>query len=232
MEGNKIVKKRFLVVSPHPDDAELGLGGTILKWKKAGHEVCVVDLTSGEPTPFGTAEKRKEETKAASEILEIDQRVNLDLPNRYLPDGKENRLLLAEQIRLFRPDALFCPFPEDAHPDHTASARLTEGARFYAKYTGLDLKGEPHYPFQLFYYFCLHLRMMPPFSFLIDISNEFDSKIEAVRCYRSQFIDNPNNRFVFEVLEAQNRHFGSLIRKKYAEPLFTREALQGDALLL
>ncbi|MCF7874301.1 MAG: PIG-L family deacetylase, partial [Candidatus Omnitrophica bacterium] len=113
-----MTKKKFLFISPHPDDAELGIGGTILKLKKQGHTVFMVDLTDGEPTPFGTKEKRKKETKKATKILKVDERINLDLPNRYLFDNKEARFLVAETIRKYKPDILFCPYPEDAHPDH------------------------------------------------------------------------------------------------------------------
>lgn len=77
-------KRTFLVVAPHPDDAELGLGGTILKLKEQGHDVFLVDLTSGEPTPYGTEEKRRKETDQANKVLNIDKRINLGLPNRYL----------------------------------------------------------------------------------------------------------------------------------------------------
>ena len=227
---NSSVKKTFLVVAPHPDDAELGLGGTILKLKEQGHTVFIVDLTSGEPTPYGTEEKRKKETDQASKVLRIDGRINLGLPNRYLFDGKDGRLLLAEQIRLLKPDILLCPYPIDAHPDHVAASKITEGARFYAKYTHVALRGEPHYPFYLFYYFCFHLRIVPEISFLVDISRQFQQKIEAVRCYSSQFIDNPQNRFVIDYIETQNKTSGKLIHTDYAEALYSREAIKIDDL--
>jgi len=218
------------VVAPHPDDAELGLGGTILKLKAQGHAVFIVDLSSGEPTPHGTKEKRRKETDQASKVLDIDKRINLGLPNRYLFDGKEERLLLAEQIRLHKPDIIFCPFSIDAHPDHVAAAKITEGARFYAKYTHLTLKGEPHYPAYLFYYFCSHLRIRPEMSFLVDISHQFQKKMQAVKSYKSQFIDNPKNRFVFDYIETRDKSLGRLIHAEYAEALYSREAIKIDDL--
>lgn len=221
-----MAKKRFLFISPHPDDAELGIGGTILKLKKQGHNVFVVDLTDGEPTPFGTKGKRKKETQKATKILKVDERINLDLPNRYLFDNKEARFLVAETIRKYKPDILFCPYPEDAHPDHLAATKITEAARFYAKYTKVDLAGQPHYPFYLFYFFSSHLRVSVQPNFFIDISDYFTKKIEAIKCYRSQFIDNSKNKFVFSYIENINRYWGSLIRKEFAEGLFIKEAIE------
>ncbi len=218
--------KRFLVVSPHPDDAELGLGGTIIKLKKEGHRVYIVDLTSGEPTPFGTEKKRKQETLEANKVLKVDKRINLGLKNRHLFDHKEARMLLAEQIRTFKPDILFSPSLQDAHPDHVAARKITEAGRFYAKYTKIKLKGSPHYPRYLFYYFCSHLRMVPQISFLVDISRSFQQKMKAIKCYRSQFTDNPKNRFVFDYIKEQNRYLGRLISCDYAEAVFSKEAIK------
>lgn len=220
------MSRRFLVVSPHPDDAELGLGGTILKLKRQKHKVFIVDLTDGEPTPYGNKERRLKEARKAAECLGIDARDNLGFENRYLFDTREARLKLAEKIRIFKPDVIFCPYPEDAHPDHIMASRITEGARFYAKYTKVKLKGRPHYPFYLFYYFCLHLRKLPEISFLVDISEQFEQKMKAIKCYRSQFIDNPDNRFVFEYMKTHNRYLGSLIRVKYAEAIYCREIIK------
>lgn len=224
-------RKKFLVVSPHPDDAELAIGGIIIRLRQQNHQVFLVDLTSGEPTPHGSGEKRKLETEAASRVLDVRKRINLDLPNRYLFDTRESRMLLAEQIRLFRPDALLCPAPQDSHPDHIATSSITLGARFYSKYHTDEMKGEPFYPPVLLQFFCTHLRISPEFSFLIDISAQFDQKIEAVKCYQSQFVDNKKNLFVFDIIRNRAAYYGSLIGTDYAEPLLSTEALRGDLLL-
>lgn len=194
--------------------------------KQRGHKVFIVDLTSGEPTPYGSEAKRKKETVKANEVLKLDGRINLGLENRYLLDNKQARLLLAEKIRLFKPDVLFSPGLSDAHPDHTAAGRIAEAARFYAKFTRTGLKGQPHYPQYQFYYFCSHLRMVPQISFLVDISKTFREKIKAIRCYRSQFIDNPQNRFIFDYIEKQNRYLGRLIGCEYAEAIFSKEIIK------
>ena len=113
----------ILVIAPHPDDAELGMGGAILKFKKEGRRVGILDLTSGEPTPHGTPEIRTRETAAATAILGIDWRENLGLPNRSLEATIENRAKLAGVIRQQRPRWLFAPYWVDAHPDHIAATR-------------------------------------------------------------------------------------------------------------
>src|SRR5262245_10894547 len=121
----------ILVIAPHPDDAELGMAGAILKFQAEGVKVGVLDLTSGEPTPLGTPEKRAAETAAASEILGIQWRQNLGLPNRSLEPTIEARRELAIVIRQTRPKWLFAPYWVDAHPDHVAATQLVEAARFW-----------------------------------------------------------------------------------------------------
>src|SRR5580704_1445330 len=111
----------LLVIAPHPDDAELGMGGTILKCKADGLRVGVLDLTDGEPTPFGSREIRKHETDAATKILGLDWRCNLGLPNRSLQPTLDARAHLAGVIRMTRPKWLFAPYWVDAHPDHSAA---------------------------------------------------------------------------------------------------------------
>ena len=133
----------ILAVSPHPDDAELGMAGAILKFKTEGRTVGILDLTGGEPTPWGSPETRAGETTAASEILGIDWRENLGLPNRSLEPTLEARRQLAGVLRQTRPRWIFAPYWIDAHPDHVAATHLIEAARFWAKLTKTDLPGEP-----------------------------------------------------------------------------------------
>ncbi len=220
------MKKRFLFVSPHPDDAELGIGGLILKLKRQKHKVFMVDLTWGEPTPFGTRKKRKKETQKATQILKVDKRVNLDLENRYLKDTKQARIKLAEKIREFKPDIILCPYPQDAHPDHQAATKITEAARFYAKYTKTSSPGEPHYSRYLFYFFCSHLRIIPEVSFIVDITSEFNQKMKAIKSYRSQFVVNTKNEFIFDYISTQNKYLGSLINAEYGEALWVKEKIK------
>src|SRR5438128_700282 len=107
----------YLVIAPHPDDAELGAGGTILLLKAQGARVGVLDLTDGEPTPHGSPAIRERETKAATEVLGLDWRGNLNLRNRFLEPDLNARRLLATKLRELRPRYLLAPYWEDSHPD-------------------------------------------------------------------------------------------------------------------
>src|SRR5919197_5404169 len=146
----------YLVIAPHPDDAELGVGGTILLLKSQGASVGVLDLTDGEPTPFGSPEVRRREAEAATALLGLDWRGNLGLRNRSLVADLEARARLAGALRQLRPRFLFAPYWDDAHPDHIAASALVDAARFWAKLTKTDLPGEPFYPQRIVYYFSVH----------------------------------------------------------------------------
>src|SRR5436309_1116104 len=179
----------YLVIAPHPDDAELGAGGAILLLRAQGASVGVLDLTDGEPTPYGSPEVRRRETEAASAVLGLSWRGNLGLTNRRLEADLGARARLAGVFRELRPRFLFAPYWEDAHPDHVAASALVDAARFWAKLTKSDLPGEPHYPRRVFYYFSVHLRLHPRPSFVLDVTPHIEDKMRAIACYRSQFIE-------------------------------------------
>jgi bacillithiol biosynthesis deacetylase BshB1 len=217
----------YLVLAPHPDDAELGMGGTIVKLIRRGRSVAIVDLTSGEPTPFGTPAKRRRETAASSAVLGLAQRHNLGLPNRELEPALPARVKVAEAIRLLRPRVLFIPYWRDAHPDHLAATELAVQARFHAKLTKTRMKGDPHYPGRVLYYYCTHLRTTADVAFVVDISAEFATKVKAVECYRSQFYDGRGNSAgaVVEYVANANRFWGNQINRAYGEPFAVQETL-------
>src|SRR2546421_1534925 len=145
----------YLVIAPHPDDAELGVGGTMLLLRSQGASVGVLDLTDGEPTPHGSPHIRKAETEAATALLGLSWRGNLGLPNRRLEADLDARAKLAGVLRQLRPRCLFAPYWHDAQPDHVAATALVDAARFWAKLTKTDLPGEPFYPQRIIYYFCV-----------------------------------------------------------------------------
>jgi bacillithiol biosynthesis deacetylase BshB1 len=215
----------YLVIAAHPDDAELSAGGAILLLKAEGAKVGVLDLTSGEPTPHGTPEIRRAETNAATQILGLDYRGNLGLPNRSLTADLEARQKLAGVLRQQRPRVLFAPYWEDAHPDHVAASALVDAARFWAKLTKTDLPGEPHFPQRIIYYFSFHLRLHHRASFVLDITSPFEKKIEAVASYRSQFIEGRPTTFptFLDDLRAHARYWGWTIGAGYGEPFLIRE---------
>ncbi len=214
-----------LVVAPHPDDAELGMGGSILKLKQEGLRIGVLDLTSGEPTPHGSEEIRQEETKHASGLLQLALRENLGLPNRSLEANLESRHRLAGFIRQTRPRWLFAPYWVDAHPDHVAAAELVEAARFWAKLTKTDLPGEPWHPERIFYYFSIHLKLVPQPAFVVDISQHWSQKLQAIKCYQSQFAMGPrgDSPMFFHQLESEASYWGKSIGTAYGEPFASRE---------
>jgi bacillithiol biosynthesis deacetylase BshB1 len=214
-----------LVVAPHPDDAELGMGGTIFKLRTEGRRVGVLDLTDGEPTPWGSPEIRARETAAATEVLELDWRQNLGLTNRRLEPTLEARAQLAGVFRQTRPRWIFAPYWVDAHPDHVAATQLIEAARFWSKLTKTDLPGSPHYPERIFYYFCVHLREVVQPAFVVDISDYWEKKQAALSCYRSQLMEGrPVDPPTFlDRLRDQAAYWGWSIGTRYGEPFATRE---------
>ena len=217
----------YLVIAPHPDDAELGAGGTLLLLKAQGAAVGVLDLTDGEPTPHGSPEIRRRETEEATAVLGLDWRGNLGLPNRSLVADLEARHRLAGVLRQLRPRTLLAPYWEDAHPDHVAASALVDAARFWAKLTKTDLPGAPHYPQRILYYFSVHLRLHPRPSFVLDITPHIDGKMRAVACYRSQFITGrpATPPTLLDDLKDRARYWGWAIGSGYGEPFVCREEI-------
>ncbi|HIQ20220.1 MAG TPA: bacillithiol biosynthesis deacetylase BshB1 [Planctomycetes bacterium] len=216
-----------LVVSPHPDDAELGAGGAILKLKSEGWRVGVLDLTSGEPTPFGAPEVRARETQSATRVLGLDWRENLGLPNRRLEHTLDARAQVASVFRRTRPRWVFAPYWVDAHPDHVAATELVEAARFWAKLTKTDLPGTPHYPERIFYYYAFHLHQIPQPAFILDISEHWEQKLAAIRCYRSQFVEGRPSQppTILDRLREIASVWGFAIGTKYGEGFACREPI-------
>lgn len=214
----------ILVIAPHPDDAELGMGGAIVKLLAAGKKVGILDLTSGEPTPHGSPEIRASETKAASKVLGIEWRENLGLANRSLEPTLEARAKLAGVIRQTRPRWLFAPYWHDAHPDHTAATKLVDDARFWSKLSKTDMPGEPHHPERIYNYYCVHLKLAPQPAFVLDISAEWETKLASIRAYESQFITGRDGSFIAK-LRDEASYWGKTIGVEYGEPFNCREPI-------
>ncbi|MFO0927625.1 MAG: bacillithiol biosynthesis deacetylase BshB1 [Gemmataceae bacterium] len=217
----------YLVVAPHPDDAELGVGGTIALLLAGGARVGVLELTDGEPTPHGSPEIRRAETDASTAALGLTWRGNLGLTNRRLEADLDSRGRLAGMFRQLRPRVLFAPYWEDSHPDHVAASALVDAARFWAKLTRTDLPGEPHYPGRIVYYFSIHLRIHPQPSFVTDITPFLDTKMRAVECYRSQLITGrpTTHPTLLDDIRDRARYWGWTIGAGYGEPFVCREPI-------
>jgi bacillithiol biosynthesis deacetylase BshB1 len=212
-----------LSIGAHPDDAELGSAGFLIEMKKKGYRVGVLDLTRGEMGTRGTVVERMSEAETAAKILGLDIRENLELPDGLVTDSIENRQQLARMLRKLKPHFVVGPYFVDKHPDHEAAGRLIKSAVFDARLKKLDLKLPPHSVRAVFYY-PSHLYFTP--SFVVDISGSFDKKMEVIQAYVSQFIRKKGvdknfrpigiSDYLFQI-ESRNRHFGSLIGKKYGE---------------
>ena len=213
-----------LFIAPHPDDVELGAAGAVLHLGAAGWRVGILDLTSGEPTPHGTEALRAAETAAATRLLGGPWRENLGLPNRSLEATLEARRQLAMVFRRTRPKWLFAPYWVDAHPDHVAATQLIEAARFWSKLTKSDMSGEPHHPSRIYYYYCVHLKMAPQPAMVLDITPYWETKLEAIRSYTSQFITGRDGRFLAQFRDEAS-YWGKTIGVRYGEPYATREPL-------
>lgn len=183
-----------VAVAPHPDDLEILCGGTLARLVKQGYKVAILDLTSGEPTPRGSEETRAKEAEEARRILGVPTRLNLGLPNRVLMDCPENRFPLATALRRLRPSIVIgiAGRTPAASPDHYQGQLLIEAARFYSQLTKWDdrFEGTPAYrvPHLVYALFPFDADVKHWHStFVIDISDTFEQKMQAVQAYASQF---------------------------------------------
>lgn len=220
-------------VGAHPDDVEIGMGGTVAVMTSTGARVAIVDLTDGEPTPHGTPELRAAESAEAARVLGAERRT-LTQANRYLFDSVEARTELAAVLRELRPRMLFVPYPEDAHPDHVAAAQIALGARFYSKFTKTDMPYEPFYPPRVFRYMAVHQRIIAQPSFVVDVSATLEVKMAALEAYASQFSLNERNAAVLPMMRGAAAMWGGLANVEAAEPFFALEtvALDSPAMVL
>ncbi len=203
------------------------MGGAIAKMIAIGWRVGILDLTDGEPTPFGDLVTRAKETQAASRALGVTWRENLGLRNRFLEPTLEARAKLAGVFRRVRPKWLFAPYWEDAHPDHIAATQMVEAARFWSKLTKSDLPGDPFHPSRVFYYYCVHLKHVAQPAFVLDISDQWQAKADSIACYASQFTTGREHiePTIHERLREEAAYWGKMIGTRYGEPFTSREPI-------
>lgn len=219
----------LLAVGAHPDDAEIGLGGTLALMARRGWRAAILDLTNGEPTPRGSVETRAAEAAEAARALGVERRT-LDLPNRYLFDSREARETVAAVFREWRPRIVVVPWWEDAHPDHIAACRIAEAARFYAKLTKTEMPHEPYYPPRFLYYWASHLKSLPQSSVVIDITASIDDKMAALDAYASQFGEGTAREDFFGRVRNGAGLLGRLAGVGSGEAIIAREPLGLDGL--
>ena len=219
-----------LAIAAHPDDVEQTCGGTLLKMAERGYRTAILDLTAGEMGTRGTPQGRLEEAKAAARALRVATRRNAGLPDSRLENNFASRLRVAAEIRALRPRVVILPYWEARHPDHSRCSRIGYEACFLAGLRKLDLEGEPHRPVKILYS-SIYADVRP--SFVVDISPQFERRLQALLCYRSQYADQdlaaglfPSEADVAERIRSAARTYGALIDVEYGEPFVVKETLQ------
>jgi bacillithiol biosynthesis deacetylase BshB1 len=224
----------LLAIAAHRDDVELTCAGTLLRARDAGYTTGILDLTGGETGTRGSAALRAEEAARAAQILGVRERRNAGLPDAGLHNSDEMRRVVVEHIRHFAPRTVILPFPVGRHPDHRIASELSRDACFLAGLAKYPASGAPHRPHKILYALAYREDPVKP-TFVVDISEQFARKMEAIRCYASQFDGAkaageifPTGQDLYSLIETQNAHYGSLIRTRYGEPYFTHETLRID----
>lgn len=223
-----------LAIAAHRDDVELTCGGTLLAAAAHGRRTAVVDLTRGEMGTRGSAELRAREAEQAAAILGLVARENLGLPDAGIVNTPETRERLARVIRVFRPQVVIAPAPWGRHPDHRVAAELVRDACFVAGLSRVAPDVPPHRPRKVVHCITYREDAIKP-TFVVDISEHFERKLEAIRCYASQFDGltqagevYPNGEPLYDIIRHQAAHYGSLIRVRYGEPFYTTETMRVD----
>jgi len=227
-----------LAIAAHRDDIELTCGGTLIKLACLGRSTAIVDLTQGETGTRGSAELRAEEASRAADILGVRARINLGLPDAGIINTPETRAALAVVIRRFRPSIVIAPWQRGRHPDHRVAGELVRDACFVAGLRKIEPSVPAHRPRKVIHCVTYREDVARP-TFVVDISEQFERKLEAIACYSSQFEGvvqagevYPNGEPLLEIVRHQAAHYGSLIRTRYGEPFFTEETMRVDDVTL
>ncbi|MCB9077377.1 MAG: bacillithiol biosynthesis deacetylase BshB1 [Anaerolineaceae bacterium] len=214
----------ILAFAAHPDDAEIGCGGSLLLTADQGRRVAVVDMSAGEMSTRGNLTQRKQETESASKLLGLSARLALGLPDGYIGTDPDHRIPVIDVIRATRPRIVLAPFWEDRHPDHAAAGKLVREACFFAGVQKIG-SGLPHRP-ESVYYYMLHHPFQP--TFVVDISTVWTRKQAAIAAYASQFqaVDDGPQTAISQsgfgrFLEARSIYFGAMIGAAYGEAFYS-----------
>jgi bacillithiol biosynthesis deacetylase BshB1 len=223
-----------LAIAAHRDDVELTCGGTLIKAARLGQRTAIVDLTRGEMGTRGSAKLRGEESDEAARILGCSSRESLGLPDAGIENTPATREALARVIRRLGPRVVIAPALEGRHPDHRVAAQLIRDACFVAGLAKIAPDVPKHRPHKILHTLAYRQDFVRP-TFVVDISDEFDQKMQAVRCYASQFDGvtqagevYPTGESLYDVVTHHAATYGSLIRTRYGEPYFTTEMMRVD----
>jgi bacillithiol biosynthesis deacetylase BshB1 len=226
----------LLVFGPHPDDIEIGLGGTVARHTAAGHSVGLCDLTEGELSSNGTREERRAEALAASRVLGAQWRENLGWPDGGIAETPDLIRSAVDLIRRHQPRTIAIPYWHDRHPDHVASSRVLRAAAFKSGLRRYETGAEPWRPDWVCYYF---INDGAAASFVVDVSAHYQRKRDALDCYRSQFAPGEDGAVATRLtaatfrtlVESRDAQFGALAGVAFAEGIVVREPVSRSGLL-
>jgi bacillithiol biosynthesis deacetylase BshB1 len=234
------MKLDILVLAAHPDDAELGCGGTILKHVAMGLKVGVVDLTKGELGTRGTPEIRAKEAADSAKILGLSVRENLGLPDGFFRNEHEHQLEVVKAIRKFQPDIVLANARYDRHPDHGRGSELAFESCFLAGLSKVSTtsegKEQQHWRPKVLYHYIQSQFIAP--DFVIDVSDHWEKKMESIKAFRTQFHDPGNkepdtyisNPGFLKLLESRGNELGHAIGAKYGEGFTVRRFIGVNSL--
>jgi len=224
----------LLAIAAHRDDVELTCGGTLIKAARQGHRTAVLDLTQGEMGTRGSPATRAAEASQAAELMGLAARENLDLPDAGITNDPATRERVARVIRRYKPRVVIAPAPTGRHPDHIVTSQLVRDACFVAGLAKLAPDVPKHRPHKVVHTLSFRQDATKP-TFVVDISDEFERKLEAVRCYDSQFSGAtqagevyPNGEPLYDLVRHYAAYYGALIRRRYGEPFFAAETMLVD----
>jgi len=225
----------ILALAAHRDDVEQTCAGTLLKMAERGHRTGILDLTQGEMGTRGSMEDRAREAAEAARILKVSWRHALDIPDGRVENTWENRLKVARVLREQRPGLLILPYWEGRHPDHYTASILGYEAAFLSGLAKLPLDGHVHRPFKIIYA-SLYRDVRP--TFVVDITDQFETRFASLMAYKSQFTDQEAGSGIFPAekeirarIESMARFYGMMGGVTYAEPFVQKEVSLVDDVL-
>jgi bacillithiol biosynthesis deacetylase BshB1 len=221
-----------LAIAAHPDDIELICGGTLIRAHMLGRSTGIIDLAAGEMASRGTPELRAKEAAKAAKVMGVAVRENLGFPDGGIQNTPETRAKLAVAIRRLKPRIVITHSQHGRHPDHPIVAQLVRDACFVAGLKKVEPKVAPHRPLKVIHALSFREDNQKP-TFVVDISEAFEKKLEAIACYKSQFGEAvqagevyPNGEPLPDLIRHHAAHYGSLIRCRYGEPFYTTETMR------
>ena len=228
------MKVDILVFGAHPDDVELGCGGTVIKLVEQGEKVGIIDLTRGELGTRGTAQSRKVECENATKILGVAVRKNMDFKDGFFKDDEAHKLALIKKIRKYCPEIVIANAPTDRHPDHGRASQIVVDACFLSGLEKVNTKQKVWRPKAIYHY--IQFNHLQP-DFVIDISRQMEKKIEAVKAYKTQFYNSDSKetetiiskKGFLESVKYRAQDLGRQANCEFAEGFIAHQMLKVDS---